>query len=173
MTIQEIWVLLNLLAAFLVLVVDPKFYISCMRKCLYIKGSLIGMALVPVAICLGLLFSSYVPSSGNGNPYTASIPLIVSVMILLPLFAIAETEIFQKLPIENLGKIGVPVSSIMFGAAHAIQNIDLLSGVVLTFVGAVFAVSYIKGGFKLTASIHYSYDLTLLVSLLILSLLKS
>jgi len=173
MTIQEIWVLFNLIVAFLILIVDPELYISCLRKCLYIKGSLIGLVLAPVALFLGLFLSNYIPSSGNGNPYTSSVPLIVSVMILLPLFAIAETEVFQKLPIEKLGKIGVPVSSVIFGAVHAIQNFDLLSGVVLTFVGAVFAVSYIKGGLKLTASIHYSYDLTLLVALLICHLLKS
>jgi len=172
LTIQEVWVLLNLIIAFLVLIIDPKFYIACLRKCLYVKGSLIGLALAPIALYLSLFLSKYIPS-GNGNPYTSSVPLIVSVMILLPLFAIAETEFFQKLPIEKLGKIGVPVSSVLFGAAHAIQNFDLLSGVVLTFVGAVFAVSYIKGGLKLTASIHYSYDLTLLIALLICHLLKS
>ena len=166
LTIQEIWVCLNLLIAFLVLIITPKFYVDCLRKCLSIKGSLIGVALAFVAICFSLLLSKYIPS-GNGNPYTASVYLVISVIILLPLFVKCETEIFQRFLIEKLGKIGIPVSSVIFGAAHAIQNLNLLSGVVLTFVGAVFAVSYVKGGFKLTASIHYFYDLTLLVLLLV------
>ena len=164
------WAILNIVAGIIFVIIDFKVYLETWKACLVLKANLIGVVsaiLLMVFLFVCDLLGIIKTEGGSRNPFVHPL-LLPFTTILLPLFVYSETWLFQRMPIEKLGKInGTLFGASMFGLAHGLLCLSWLTGLITFVLGLFFAILYCKRGFDFAASAHLGYDAFLLTLLFI------